>query len=275
VVVDYGWSGTFTPLKEGWVFEPNSDDFVNITSDIHDVNYIGSMVGFIISGRITEADYVTPVSDVNVCADGGGGYFTAKYGGGSDVTDVNGVYRVVVDYGWSGVVRPSKYAYSFDPDNGREYPGVLADHNDQDYVGRLLTYSISGHIRDPNNRWIPNVVVDANNGGGSDITDVNGFYEVWVDYNWSGIVTPSKQGYYFEPNVDVYAGVLADHNDGDFMGVRHEDINVDGFIDEADLWYIAEYWLWNEPPFGDLFQDDFIDFRDFARFARMWLVDDP
>ena len=99
---------------------------------------------------------------------------------------------------------------------------------------------ISGYIFDPNDKPMENVSVDANNGGGFDITDVNGFYKMWVDYNWSGTVMPQKQGYYFDPNEDAYANVLDDYTDMDFMGIRNEDINIDGFIDELDLWYIAE-----------------------------------
>ncbi len=54
-------------------------------------------------------------------------------------------------------------------------------------------------------------LVDANNNGGiSDITDANGYYEVVVPYNWSGKVTPIKEGYTFEPNSVWYYNVVAD-----------------------------------------------------------------
>ncbi len=46
------------------------------------------------------------------------------------------------------------------------------------------------------------------------MTDPNGFYELIVDYGWSGIVTPSKTGYTFEPNSIVYDTVADDPNDG-------------------------------------------------------------
>ena len=133
---------------------------------------------------------------------------------------------------------------------------------------------ISGYIFDPNDKPMENVSVDANNGGGFDITDVNGFYKLWVDYNWSGTVMPQKQGYYFDPNEDAYANVLDDYTDMDFMGIRNEDINIDGFIDELDLWYIAEYWLQENPPEGDLFEDNFMNFLDFAKLAKVWLIEE-
>jgi len=165
---------------------------------------------------------------------------------------------------------------------GRSAGWIETSYNNQNNPGSFYTvgneeepvYSISGHISDPNNRPLANVLVDANNGAGSDITDVNGFYELWVGYHWSGIVAPGKQGYYFDPNEDVYTNVLDDYTDMDFMGIRNEDINIDGFIDEVDLWYIVEYWLQEDPPDGDLFEDDFMNFLDFAKLAKVWLIEE-
>ncbi len=274
LTVSHGWSGTVEPNKVGWTFEPNSNYFNNVTSSISDVNYTTSMLRFSISGHITETDLVTAINDVNISADNGGGYFTEKYGGGSDLTDSNGYYEIVVDYSWTGTVRVLKYAHSFEPNNGREYINVLRDFNNQDYTGRLLPYSISGHIFDPNNRPLKNIILDTNNGGSYDKTDVNGFYKLWVDYNWSGTVTPEKQSYYFDPSQNVYENVLNDYTDMDYMGIRNEDINIDGFIDGSDLWYIVEYWLQENPPAGDFFEDNFIDLLDFARLADVWLIEE-
>jgi hypothetical protein len=272
LVVNYNFSGTIEPNKVGWVFEPDSNDFNNVTIDINDVNYIASMMAFSISGHITETDLITPVNDVNVSADNRGGYFTDKYGGGTDLTDVNGFYDIIVDHNWTGTVSPTKYAHTFEPNDGIDYINVLSDFNDQNYTGLLMTYSISGHILDPNDRPLANITVDANSGGDS-ITDVNGFYELWVGYNWSGTVTPQRQGYYFDPNHDPYVDVLGDYTNMDFMGIRNEDISIDGFINNLDLWYIAEYWLQSDPPAGDLFDDDFMDILDFATLANVWLIE--
>lgn len=274
LAVNYGWSGTVEPNKVGWIFEPSSDYFSSVTTDMNDVNYAASMLRFSISGHITETDFVTPINDVNISADNGGGYFTGKYGGGSDLTDANGYYEIVVDYNWTGIVRVSKRTYSFEPNNGREYINVLSDFNNQDYTGTFFPYSISGYIFDPKNRPLENVILDANNGGSYDTTDASGFYELWVGYNWSGTVIPEKQGYYFDPDQRVYENVVNDYIGMGYMGIRNEDINVDGFINESDLWYIVEYWLQEDPPAGDLFEDNFIDFLDFGRLAGVWLIEE-
>ena len=57
-------------------------------------------------------------------------------------------------------------------------------------------------------------------------------------------------------------------------GIRNEDINIDGFINELDLWYIGEYWLQPNPPYGDLVEDNFMDFLDFVRLAEVWLIEE-
>jgi hypothetical protein len=197
--VEYGWSGTVTPQMEGYTFEPNSDTYADVNHNYIDMDYTATLITFRISGYVFEQDLVTPISDVNVCAENGGGNWTSRYSSGFAITDINGYYEVTVDYNWSGTVVPAKYAHAFEP-NSIEYIDVLEDINDQNYFGRLLTFAISGYVKNEcNNIPIQCVLVDANNGGYQDTTDINGFYEVWVDYNWSGDVTVANNYYLNEP----------------------------------------------------------------------------
>ncbi len=53
---------------------------------------------------------------------------------GNPVTDGAGFYSALVQYGWSGTVRPQKEDYSFSPEL-LTYAGVAADQDDQDYTG--------------------------------------------------------------------------------------------------------------------------------------------
>ncbi len=65
---------------------------------------------------------------------------------GNPITDAAGFYSSVVDYGWSGTVRPQKGDYSFNPPS-RDYTNVTSDHLDQDYTGTLLTrYELSVNV---------------------------------------------------------------------------------------------------------------------------------
>ncbi len=268
--VDYNWSGTVEPNKTGYTFEPNNIEYLNVISDQND-DYIATLSTFIIFGYVIDSDNITPINDVNVSAENGGGPYTSRYGGGSDMTDIDGYYEVVVDYNFSGKVTPSKYAYVFEP-NSIEYTDVKYDYNDQDYTGTLLTYTISGYIENICNVPIAGVMVDANNGGGQDTTDANGFYEVWVDYFWSGTVTPTKNNYTFDPNMTTYIGVVNDQFDQDYLADNIYDLDCNGSIGLGDVGIIADNWLQTGPDVpGDLYKDetDTVNFLDFAKFVLM------
>ena len=272
--VDYNWSGIVTPQKEGYVFKPDSNTYANVTQDYGDENYIATLMTFKIAGYVLEQNYATPINDVNVSAENGGGPWTSRYGGGSDKTDVNGYYEVVVDYNWSGKVVPAKYAYAFEP-NKMEYVNVKSDSNDQDYTGTLLTFIISGHIKNScDDVPIAGVLVDANNGGGQNTTDVNGFYEVWVDYNWSGTVTPTKGHHTFNPGEMVYVDILSDQPDQNYVAHNIYDLDYDCYIGWGDVAVIHDNWLQTgEDLPGDFYkdEDDIVNFLDFAEFAKHWL----
>jgi hypothetical protein len=141
-------------------------------------------------------------------------------------------------------------------------------------VGELqgtLIYKITGYIKNACDVPIAGVAVDANNGGSSDITDANGHYEVWVGDNWSGIVTPSKAYYTFEPNSKAYTNVLADKTDQSYLADNIYDLDCDGSIGFGDLAIMCEHWLktgLNVP--GDFNNDGIVNFLDFAKFAQIW-----
>jgi M6 family metalloprotease-like protein len=270
--VNYNWSGIVTPQKEGYVFEPNGNTYTNVIEDYSDQNYIATLNTFVISGYVFDKDYVAPINDVNVSAENSGGPWTSRYGGGSWLTDANGYYEVVVDYNWSGKVTPTKYAYGFTPAN-IDYNNVIADQNNQNYTGKPLTFIISGYIKNGCNVPINGVLVDANNGGGQNTTDVNGFYEVWVDYNWSGTVTPTKGHHTFNPGEMVYVDVLADQTEQNYQAINIYDLDCDCTIGYGDLAVIAENWLKTPANIneGDLNNDNIVNFLDFAEFAKHWL----
>jgi hypothetical protein len=272
LLVDYNWSGVVTPQKDGFVFEPNSNTYTNVTRDYNDANYTATLMTFKIAGLVLKSD-LTPISEVNVSAENGGGPWTSKYGGGSTLTDTKGYYQVMVDYNWSGNVTPVKYAYVFEP-NSRYYADVNEDYTTgQDYTGTLLTYRIAGYIKNECNAPIEGVSLSADNGGGQGMTDVNGFYEVWVDCNWSGTVTPSKVYCTFEPNSRSYANVIADQNDQNYIASNVYDLDCDGSIGWGDVAVIGENWLVSGPNVpGDIHKDDdnIVNFLDFADFATAW-----
>ena len=51
---------------------------------------------------------------------------------------------------------------------------------------------------------------------GNIVSDKNGYYIAKVMYGWSGIVTPTKQGYTFEPERLSYSRVMKDQTNGNY-----------------------------------------------------------
>ena len=262
VLVDYNWSGNVVPSKYAYSFEPNSITYANVTQDVEDQNYVGTLLTYRITGYIKEANLV-PIAAVLVSADNGGG---------SDTTDVNGYYEVRVGYGWSGRVIPSKYAYAFQP-GSITYANVTQDQQEQNYVGTPSDHRITGYIKNACQVPTAGVYVEANNGGGSDVTDANGSYEVWVghNYNWSGTVTPSKAHYIFDPNGRAYTNVIEDQTGQDYTANNIYDLDCDGSIGWGDVAVIADNWLLQGPGMpGDFDADEIVNFLDFAEFGNVW-----
>jgi subtilisin family serine protease len=271
LLVDSNWSGIVTPQKEGYVFDPNKHTYANVTQDYNDVNYTATLTTFKIAGYVLEPNYVTPINDVNVSAENGGGQWTSRYGGWASLTDVNGYYEIRVDYNWWGKVMPAKRAYVFEP-NSRYYEDVNEDYTaDQNYTGVLLPYRIAGYIKNECNAPVGSVLVDADNNGCDTITDANGYYEVWVDYNWSGMVTPAKQHYTFAPGWMSYVDVLADLHDQNYIAGNTCDLDCDGYIGLNDFTLMAHNWLaTGSDILGDLDASGRVDFFDFAEFGLAW-----
>ena len=139
----------------------------------------------------------------------------------------------------------------------------------------MLTYIIAGYIANSNTVPIPDVLVQANNGGTSDTTDASGYYEVWVDYNWSGTVTPGKAHYTFvDPNNAYPWPVQDDVIDQNFTATNIYDLDLDGSIGLGDVKIISDNWLLVGVGLsgGDLYndEDDIVNILDFAYFVNVW-----
>jgi hypothetical protein len=186
------------------------------------------------------------------------------------ITDANGLYQLAVDINWSGTVTPYKYGYTFEP-NSYTYTDVNHDYNDMNYTAVQFAFKITGLIKNDCNLPMQGVQVNADNGGGNDTTDVNGLYEILVDYGWSGTVTPSRPDYTFEPNCISYTDVLADFADQNYIAGNIYDLNRDCSIDLGDLGVMAQNWLFTGSGIaGDFDGDEDVDFIDFAVFGIIW-----
>jgi len=128
------------------------------------------------------------------------------------VTDKNGNYSASVEYGWVGKVEPSREGYEFEPPT-REYTQVTEDLKNEDFVARVVTLTISDRIA-LGDEPISDVLVKAEPGDSSAVTDADGRYSIEVPYEWTGKLTIAKDGFVFEPSSIPYNSVTSDIVDG-------------------------------------------------------------
>jgi hypothetical protein len=190
LTVPTNWSGTITPIKQGYIFSPASRTYANVLANQTGQNYIatGTAITYNISGNA------------------GGSGATLSYTDGTPKTataDSSGNYSFSVPSNWSGIVTPSKAGYTFSPAS-IAYSNVLSNQIGQDYVALPVGPTISG------NAWESGVTLSYTDGiPKTVISDSSGNYSLTVTYNWSGTITPSKAGYTFTPTSLTYTNVLA------------------------------------------------------------------
>ncbi len=133
------------------------------------------------------------------------------------------------------------------------------------------TIAITGYIKNPCDTPIEGVTVGADNGGGEGITDINGYYEVMVGYNWSGTVTPVKENHTFSPESIAYLNVLNGIANQNYTATNIYDLDCDGSIGWSDVAILRDNWLSDSSGcICDLNADNIINFLDFAEFALVW-----
>ena len=120
---------------------------------------------------------------------------------GNVVTDSSGYYTAKVEHGFSGVVKPVKEGFKFEP-SSMIYRRVVSNTDNQDYVAAVITFIISGTTR------VGGVLMQGL--PGTQVTDENGYYQATVEYGWSGTVRPTKDGFTFFPPELSYSSVKRD-----------------------------------------------------------------
>jgi len=201
VTVPNNWSGIITVSKAGWLITPASKTYSRIRGSIANENYVAYQPT--ISGYVKKADG-TALSGASVSASGAA----------STITDDSGYYAITVPYNWSGSVSVSLVGYSFADKN---YTNIITDQPNQDFTGYQPT--ISGYVRKTDGTALSGATITASNGGGSGITDVNGYYEIIVPYDWSGTVTAKRVAWQITPASYSYNNLTADELNQDFTAI--------------------------------------------------------
>jgi hypothetical protein len=189
-VVERGWSGTVTPAKEGYKFNPPARVYENVLRGWTNEDYTATLLTFKISGTTGLAGVLMNGLPGNI------------------VTDPSGRYSATVEYGWSGTVVARKEGHLFTP-RFRKYTHLSCDHTNQNYAPEVQMLTISDVIT-IGGQPVQGVRVSADNIGVSDVTDTEGRYILEVPYGWSGEVTLSKEGYQFDPAGRLFTKVTRD-----------------------------------------------------------------
>ncbi len=132
---------------------------------------------------------------------------------GDPLTDTNGDYSGAIPQGWSGTVTPVKEGFIFEPPS-RKYAGIQAWRKDEDYVAKMITFTITGNV------GAPGVVMEGL--PGDPISDDKGVYRVEVAYKWQGVVKPELPGYVFAPPFRTYPPVIKNYLKEDYIATPGE-----------------------------------------------------
>lgn len=204
--LEYGWTGTVTPSKSGYTFDPPHPYYENLTSPLLQ-DYTAHPAPFVISGRVG-----TPGGT------GVGGVILtfSDLEGNTAITtaDFNGFYRLKVPHFRTGTVTPSKAGYEFVP-GIITYDNITTDHTGENYTAVTVRPAVSGRVTDSNGLGIPAVTLTFT-GSGTTQTDADGRYIHTVKRRWSGTVTLSKTGYTFSPPGAAYNRVKTDLTGQDY-----------------------------------------------------------
>ncbi|MHC4583623.1 MAG: hypothetical protein ACYS3N_03800, partial [Planctomycetota bacterium] len=184
VTVPFNWTGMVKPEKDGHTFEPAEMPYTDVMSSYPNQDYYANPITFTISGNAgMDSVEMTGLPEPAVFTDG------------------NGDYSATVEWGWNGTVKPVKAGYKFDTAT-INYSKLIADKANQNYTPEPIMLTISGTtgMEGVTMEGLPGEVV----------TGSGGAYSATVDWGFSGMVIPMKDGYEFNPPDITYAAITKD-----------------------------------------------------------------
>lgn len=188
-----GWSGTVTPTKKGFNFDPPSVAYDEVRSN-----------------RSQSYDAYRNFYGLNFSTYWLGGYamggVTLQGLPGNPVTDEYGHYSIMAMFEWSGTITPVKPGITFHP--ASVTITGLDTNRSIGFLGLNTFYTLNGCVRRGDGTGVPGVTIDA--GAWNTVTDDTGAYAISVIYGWSGTATPSKAGNSFSPSFYTYSPLAGD-----------------------------------------------------------------
>jgi type II secretory pathway component GspD/PulD (secretin) len=181
VEVPATWTGTITPIKPGFTFDPKSRMYSRVTEDKTAEDYEARIQEFTIAGSTGQPGVILQGLP------------------GDPNSGPDGRYSITVPYGSILVVTPYKEGWQFEPPT-RNYDSVTQDMTSENFTASVQKFTISGNVGKEG------VVMK---GFPSEVkTGADGSYRAEVTYGWSGKVTPFKEGHEFSPPEREYTNVM-------------------------------------------------------------------
>ncbi len=187
VIVDYNWKGTVIPRFEGYDFSPTSFPLGSVIKDQSSIDFQARQKTFAISGSVGLPGVVLMGFP------------------GMVVSDRDGKFSVTVNYGFNGSIIPELEGYTFTPASldfdpvKYNQPGKLFKHDIKKYLVSGTAVAEGSPLSNVTLKGLP----------GNPKTGANGRYTAEVPHNWTGIVTPVREGHTFEPAETPYTSVMA------------------------------------------------------------------
>jgi type II secretory pathway component GspD/PulD (secretin) len=192
--VKYGQSLKVTPTLEGYEFIPPEKEYQVLTENQTNQDFAAKQFVYQISGSAGMA-----------------GVAMKGLPGDTVLTNEDGLYTATVPHGWSGTVTPDKPGHIFTP-KSIAFSKVTAVKESQDFAAQIIQYTIAG------NAGVPGATMSGL--PGEPVSDEKtGAYKAQVDYGWTGVVTPKKEGVNFTPASKEYANAVTQNQTQDYKAV--------------------------------------------------------
>ena len=171
---------------------------------------------------------------------------------------------------------PPSVTFSLSPSSTKvaAYGRGVIDWDDIALGAASVPPKITGFVRTPRAAGLDGVLLFADSGGGSSLTDATGYYEVVVPQGWSGAVTPGSAEFSlsFDPDALSYSNVTNIVSDQDYAARNVCDLDGDDDVTIVDFAYFADYWLQSGAELPANFDlSDAVGYPDLEIFIKNWL----
>ncbi len=213
-----GYTGTATPARSGYSFNPSSRAYTNLTATSSGNDYVATRLPttVTISGTVLTSQN-QPLNGITMIA-----------GAARTTTDASGNYVLQVSSGFSGTVVPSFSNYTFTP-SSRLYSNLIANIAGENYTGAPpAPVVISGTVLNSQNQPLSGVTLTG--GATRATTNGNGNYVLQVPFGFSGTVAPSFSNYSFSPSSRVYSNLIVSTAGEDYTGTPPAPVTISGSV---------------------------------------------